>query len=83
LVIPHNLIHKYKHVLLDKSFKVLISKKKQRTYIIKIKIQNVFLKTHELKEFENIYIRGGGGGGEQKKQTTPLTRGRGRPPKPK
>jgi len=31
LVVPHNLIYKYKHALLNKSFKVFISKKKQHT----------------------------------------------------
>jgi len=29
LVVPHNLIHKYKHALLNKSFKVFIGKKEK------------------------------------------------------
>jgi len=41
LVISHNLIHKYKHALLNKSFKIFISKKetqkhyKKEKYVLK------------------------------------------------
>ncbi len=49
LVISHNLIHKYKHALLNKSFKFFISKKEtQKHYNI-----YMFKKTHELQEIEN------------------------------
>jgi predicted transcriptional regulator len=49
LVVPHNLIHKYKHVLLNKNFNVFISKKKQHTNTQKKKCLK---KMHELKEIE-------------------------------
>jgi hypothetical protein len=37
LVVPHNLIHKCKHALINKGFKVFISKKNQHKNITKYK----------------------------------------------
>jgi hypothetical protein len=37
LVVPHNLIHKYKHALVNKDFKVFISLKKNQHTNIKNK----------------------------------------------
>jgi hypothetical protein len=38
LVVPHNLIQQYKHALIDKGFKVFISKSKNNTQTFKEKI---------------------------------------------
>jgi hypothetical protein len=52
LIVPHNLIHKYKHALLNKSFKAFNSKKETTHKHTKTKGKCVFKKTQELKEIE-------------------------------
>ncbi len=43
-VVPRNLIHKYKHALLNKSFKVFINKREKNPNLKQKK--NMFLKKH-------------------------------------
>jgi hypothetical protein len=51
LVVPHNLIHKYKHALVNEGFKVFISKKHTHIYIFNNKY-NFLKKTCKLIKYQ-------------------------------